>query len=186
MERLTMTSDKGGVAFTFDLDINCRPSEAQKILKLAQKLKEYEDIEEKITKKFAGCIDIKTILDSFCAFYDMQETKEELAQCTLLTNEDVLKYRQYKEAEEQGLLLRLPCKIGSMVYEIKKDLNQMKRETIEHNGHYYHRNIDVYFVTQVTFEIEDFVELGKTVFLTKEEAEQALTRMEDNNGKHEN
>lgn len=103
MERLTMTSDKGGVAFTFDLDITCKPSEAQKILKLAQKLKEYEDIEEKITKKFAGCIDMKTILDSFCAFYDMQETNEELAQCTLLTNEDVLKYRQWKEAEEQAV-----------------------------------------------------------------------------------
>lgn len=85
--------------------------------------------------------------------------------------------KKYEDAEEQGLLLRLPCKIGSMVYEIKKDLNQMKRETIEHNGHYYHRNIDVYFVTQVTFEIEDIVSLGKTVFLTKEEAEQALERM---------
>ena len=45
-ERLTMTSDKGGVAFTFDLDITCRPSEAQKILKLAEKLKYYEDLEE--------------------------------------------------------------------------------------------------------------------------------------------
>ena len=45
-ERLTMTSDKGGVAFTFDLDITCRPSEAQKILKLAEKLKCYEDLEE--------------------------------------------------------------------------------------------------------------------------------------------
>ena len=90
--------------------------------------------------------------------------------------------KEYEDAEEQGLLLRLPCKVGSMVYEIKKDLNQMKRETIEHNGHYYHRNIDVYFITQVTFEIEDFAELGRTVFLTKEEAEQAVARMEKDNG----
>lgn len=45
-ERLTMTSDKGGVALTFDLDITCRPSEAQKILKLAEKLKYYEDLAE--------------------------------------------------------------------------------------------------------------------------------------------
>ena len=34
MDRLTQTSDKGGVAFTFDLDITCKPSEAQKIFKL--------------------------------------------------------------------------------------------------------------------------------------------------------
>lgn len=43
-DRLTMTSDKGGVAFTFDLDITCEKSEIMKILKVAQKLKEYEEI----------------------------------------------------------------------------------------------------------------------------------------------
>lgn len=43
-DRLTMTSDKGGVAFTFDLDITCEKSEITKILKVAQKLKEYEEI----------------------------------------------------------------------------------------------------------------------------------------------
>ena len=42
MERLTTTSNKGGVAFTFDLDITCDKSEIMKILKLAEKLKERE------------------------------------------------------------------------------------------------------------------------------------------------
>ena len=46
MERLTQTSDKGGVAFTFDLDVICQPSEMKKILKIAEKLKDYEDLEE--------------------------------------------------------------------------------------------------------------------------------------------
>lgn len=46
MERLTQTSDRGGVALTFDLDITCAPSEVQKILKLAEKLKSYEDAEK--------------------------------------------------------------------------------------------------------------------------------------------
>lgn len=88
--------------------------------------------------------------------------------------------KEYEDLEEQGLLLKLPCKVGSIVYKIKKDLNSMKRETIEHNGHYYHRNINVYFITQVTFEIEDINSLGKTVFLTKAEAEKALEEMEQN------
>ena len=43
-DRLTMTSDKGGVAFTFDLDIACEKSEIVKILKVAEKLKAYEEI----------------------------------------------------------------------------------------------------------------------------------------------
>ena len=46
MERLTQTSNSGGIAFTFDLDITCQPSEARKILNLATKLKDYEDLEE--------------------------------------------------------------------------------------------------------------------------------------------
>ena len=39
-----MTSDKGGLAFTFDLDFTCQPSEARKILALGEHLKAYEDI----------------------------------------------------------------------------------------------------------------------------------------------
>jgi len=46
MERLTMTSDKGGVAFTFDLEVEATPHEIVKILRLAEKLKYYEDLEE--------------------------------------------------------------------------------------------------------------------------------------------
>lgn len=46
MERLTMTSDKGGVAFTFDLEVEAKPQEIVKILHLAEKLKYYEDAEE--------------------------------------------------------------------------------------------------------------------------------------------
>jgi hypothetical protein len=44
--RLTKTSDKGGLAFTFDLDITCDRSEIEKIVKLGEALKAYEDAEE--------------------------------------------------------------------------------------------------------------------------------------------
>lgn len=46
MERLTQTNNSGEATFTFDLYINCLPSEAKKILNVATKLKEYEDLEE--------------------------------------------------------------------------------------------------------------------------------------------
>lgn len=36
MERLTTTSDKGGVAFTFDLEVEATPQEMVKILRLAE------------------------------------------------------------------------------------------------------------------------------------------------------
>lgn len=44
MERLTMESDKGGLVFTFYLDITWEKGEIEKIAKLGQKLKDYEDI----------------------------------------------------------------------------------------------------------------------------------------------
>lgn len=43
MDRLTKESDNGGLAFTFDLDVTCKPSEIDKIVKLGEKLKAYED-----------------------------------------------------------------------------------------------------------------------------------------------
>ena len=124
MERLTQTSDRGGVAFTFDLYINCLPSEAEKILKLAEKLKDYED------------------------------------------------------AEENGLLLRLPCKVGDIVWEVNAERKRISKFVIE--------SITIYPCNVIQFNwtllegiyknIVGFskAELGKTVFLTKEEAEAKL------------
>lgn len=50
MERLTTTSDKGGVAFTFDLEVEATPQEMVKILRLAEKLKLFR------AKLEIGCI----------------------------------------------------------------------------------------------------------------------------------
>lgn len=125
MERLTQTSDKGGVAFTFDLDVTCRLSEMKKILKLAEKLKAYED------------------------------------------------------AEEQGLQLRLPIAIGNIVYRI----NEYADEPIIPMGV---TSIEIKGITDTFKEMKckecafggvviyRFSDIGKTVFLNRAEAEQAL------------
>ena len=78
--------------------------------------------------------------------------------------------KQYKNLEEQGLLLRLPCKVGDIVYKI---INQ--RDNYDDT---------VYQIVSATiFELSMINKIGKTVFLTKEEAEQKLEEMEsDNNG----
>ena len=122
-ERLTMTSDKGGVAFTFDLDITCRPSEAQKILKLAEKLKHYEDL------------------------------------------------------EEQGRLIELPCAVGDTVYVVedwgyRKELKEREIGVITLKGI---NDFSKEFWEDVYGGIlGNFSDIGKTVFLTKVEAEAAL------------
>lgn len=130
MERLTQTSNSGRVAFTFDLDITCQPSEARKILNLATKLKEYEDL------------------------------------------------------EEQGRLLKLPCKVGDKIFldfaGFGKDIDKFTVKDFHldcfEDGETtlfcdYESN-DRTFSGQI-----DVMEFGKTVFLTKSEAEAKLKEL---------
>lgn len=97
------------------------------------------------------------------------------------------KLKEYKDLEEQGLLLRLPCKVGDKVYEISE--NFIEPCTVESIflGNYRDRNgnwcnmaeiyYDRYDCPYVSTEIY-FTDIGETVFLTKAEAEAKLAEME--------
>lgn len=80
--------------------------------------------------------------------------------------------QQYRKAEENGLLLRLPCKVGDNVYIIaEKSISEQRvqRATNDSEG-------KIEFCTRKRgFALFDF---GKTVFLTHEEAEAKLAEME--------
>ena len=101
----------------------------------------------------------------------------------------VKELKQYRDAEEQGLLLRLPVPEGAVVYTLSyiyeckfdydcKEFDAYKCEEDVSCEHQY----KVYRVKETKFQKQMLAMLGKTVFLTKEEAEQALERME---GEHE-
>lgn len=82
--------------------------------------------------------------------------------------------KAYKDAEEQGLLLRLPCKIGDTLYlpySRPRYIKEVMVTDFMFNGCNLHILTD--FVTLGNRDI------GKTVFLTKEEAEQALAEMKE-------
>ena len=82
-----------------------------------------------------------------------------------------LKLKSYEDAEEQGLLLRLPCKVGDTVYCIKARWKDRKG-----NG-----GTECYISEETVYHLNYIVEnlnkFGKTIFLTKEAAEQALNQM---------
>ena len=96
------------------------------------------------------------------------------------------KLKEYKDLEEQGLLLRLPCKVGDTVYQISENfIEPCTVETIflgnymDRNGHYcnmaeiyYDRDDYPYVSTEIYF-----TDIGKTVFLTKAEAEAKLKEL---------
>lgn len=70
------------------------------------------------------------------------------------------KLEEYETAEEDGRLVVLPCKVGTRVYEIYQFCGYGVWEIDEHK-----------------IKLEDLDKIGKTIFLTRKEAEKALKEM---------
>ena len=84
---------------------------------------------------------------------------------------------KYEDAEEQGLLVRLPVSIGTTVYKFEPSVKETKEyiKTIITRYEIFDDSIWFTFANGLGRNIEDF---GKTVFLTQAEAEQKLKEME--------
>lgn len=113
---------------------------------------------------------------SFCFDEDFAKTAQALAD----------KLAHYEELEEQGRLVKLPCKVGDTVYVIEDECKANEPECI------YDSCNDCPYCTTYTvseykatpsfmFNLLDekykYYNLGVNVFLTKPEAEKALAEM---------
>lgn len=120
------------------------------------------------------------------------------------------KLEEYENAEEQGLLLRLPCKVGSTVYVDSKTIPTMNMdfEGVEEVQLYFKANVvsfrknckgnyiklkvkakwlhqwfdpdtgpDSAYIEAEKYFTYPLSAVGKTVFLTKEQAEEKLKEM---------
>ena len=93
------------------------------------------------------------------------------------------KLKNYKNLEKQGLLLRLPCKVGDTIY-VNGILGVGEAEEYKVIRVDYHSNLatkrsEFYIEALLVSNPENSIgfydkEIGKTVFLTQEEAEQRL------------
>lgn len=86
---------------------------------------------------------------------------------------------EYRRLEEQGLLLKLPCKVGDVVYQITRDIVsefRIKTFVCDNKTFFFHWEcIKGIYKNVVGFHSS---RIGVDVFLTKEEAEKALAEME--------
>ena len=92
---------------------------------------------------------------------------------------------KYEDAEEQGLLLRLPCKVGDTVY-VNNGFTIFEYEVTLTGYSSTSKESGFYFVTKPkknSDTVQEFSDgdFGKTVFLTREEAEAKLKETEDAN-----
>lgn len=119
---------------------------------------------ERLTNGFDYCQSQCDFGKDRCFFQDQSKCYE---------NNMYNKLREYEIAEEQGLLLRLPCKVGSKIYQIEDgyiyEFNAKSIDIRQENGKY------IFCIDSMDYNFDDF---GKIVFLTQEEAEQALAKMQ--------
>ena len=88
--------------------------------------------------------------------------------------------KTYEDLEEQGLLVRLPCKVGDTVYVPTRNfVSELRITMVSVNMH------EAYFSWMLNSGIYPNLDgfskskLGKSVFLTREEAEKKLEEMKN-------
>ena len=100
--------------------------------------------------------------------------------------EMVEKLAEYEDAEEQGLLLRLPCEYKTKVYVVPTNENGLKDIAemlcLGYSIGEPQNNMNLFSTNRFNKDVPKMYqpsidEFGKTVFLTKEEAEQKLESM---------
>lgn len=94
---------------------------------------------------------------------------------------DVLeKLADYEDLEEHGRLVKLPCKVGDVVYEINTDRNIVSALKIISTKIYsYAIYFDYQLIDGIYKNIVSFsdIDIGKTVFLTQSAAEEKLKEL---------
>ena len=105
--------------------------------------------------------------------------------CSLITDA-CKKLAEYEQLEEQGLLVRLPCKVGDTVYRVNTGAKQPIIPMTVSEIHFlcYKNERAVRFdavgkedMGESCYRLED---IGRIVFLTREEAEKKLEEMKAN------
>jgi hypothetical protein len=99
------------------------------------------------------------------------------------------KLKDYEDAEEQGLLLRLPCKVGDTLYRVNKGAKEpvIMMRVIQLYIKQIHKDRTVMRIDAINDA--DMGEscylpcdIGERIFLTREEAEAKLKEMEKKDG----
>ena len=109
---------------------------------------------------------------------DVMSMRMDMAIITALLHDcDVDRMRELAEADKDGRLVVLPCKVGDKLYRVfDGNISEHEVQNMKYFARQRRLGIDMtpFFPDAGRF-------IGKTVFLTREEAEKALEAMKDGN-----
>lgn len=159
---------------------------------MAEKLATYEDLEERLHKIFGeeSIFSPADVIDTL-EMELSEPDKKHPVNARILTYEEANKWQEYKDLEEQGLLVRLPfklCRLKKIYYfveiDIEKDImpEDIICEAIAEEFIIDRYDIVIKCITGVWSDYEYLLakNMGKSVFLTREEAEKKLEEMKTN------
>ena len=115
---------------------------------------------ERLTKWEDGSITYNEKRELECGEY-CDSCSQGAGNCKTVENM-IKKLATYEDLEEQGLLVRLPCKVGTEVYYILGIPNKTPCT-----------------IDKCVFELSDVHKIGKSLFLTREEAEKKLEEIQN-------
>lgn len=156
MERLTFKVHDGGI-FVKESDIKTF------------------DVEDEI-------IHTGNAIRTLATYEDTGLTPEQIIEMDKLYAEKCRELLEYKRLDKQGLLLKLPCKVGDTVYVKLASYCDSKYAYAEVRDFTYFLTCGFCIVvTSDKFDKQNipFTEFGKTVFLTQAEAEESFKRLEE-------
>lgn len=131
---------------------------------------------ERLTKRDFSRITYNERRSIMCSSY-CDNCSQGAGNCKTVKNM-IKKLATYEDLEDQGLLVRLPCKVGDDLYCIVN--GEVKKLKVHSFGVPDFEITDIEFKYVDGFKIVRFVgEVGKTVFLTREEAEKKLEKMKN-------
>lgn len=100
----------------------------------------------------------------------------ELAKLAIMQKE----LKKYEDLEEQGLLVRLPCKVGDIMFRINKGAKNPVIELTVTQIDITTRSYNLEVIDRECGELMCFKsDIGRTIFLTREEAEKKLEEMQN-------
>lgn len=132
-----------------------------------------ERLTERLTDKSYCISDIRAIQKE--TFYEDMECRRGF---DLYTGKAIDKLAEYEDLEEQNRLIKLPCAVGDTVY-VKMQFGGYVEAEVRDFTYFTSCGFCI-VVTSKSFNKQNipFSEFGKTVFLTKPEAEAKLAEME--------
>ena len=127
--------------------------------------------------------------ERLAAYENTGITPEQICDLDRMYRELATEYGKYKKQEEQGLLLKLPCKAGDAVWYINERIEKQGRKKVTvffvDDGSVDNITLGGVMIPQIevcnnkenswiTFDYKE--DWNKTVFLTRTEAEEALQK----------